>query len=106
MRLIDADALKKAIIKHLCVKSENNLLPAEKSIYDLIDKQHTVEPERKKGKWQPYKHGDDTWHQCSACGVADRYINIVKRDGYPDYRMVCKRNFCPNCGADMRGEQE
>ena len=64
------------------------------------------EQQPKKGKWQPYKHGDDTWHQCSACGVADRYINIVKRNGYQDYRMVSKRNFCPNCGADMRGEQE
>ena len=60
----------------------------------------------KKGKWQPYKYGDDTWHQCSVCGVADRYINIIKRDGCPDYRMVCIRNFCPNCGADMRDEQE
>lgn len=43
MRLIDADALKKAIIKHLCVKSENYLLPAEKSIYNLIDEQPTIE---------------------------------------------------------------
>ena len=60
------------------------------------------EQQPKKGKWQPYKHGDDTWHQCSACGVADRYIEIVKREGYPDYRMVSKKNFCPNCGADMR----
>ena len=60
------------------------------------------EQQPKKGHWQPYKYGDDTWHQCSACGVADRYIDIVKRDGYPDYRMVSKRNFCPNCGADMR----
>lgn len=48
MRLIDADALKKAIIKYLCVKSENNLLPAEKSIYNLIDEQPTVEPEQPK----------------------------------------------------------
>ena len=43
MRLIDADALKKAIIKQLCVKSVKYLLPAEKSIYDLIDKQPTIE---------------------------------------------------------------
>lgn len=43
MRLIDADALKKAIIKHLCVKSEQYLLPAEKSIYDLVDKQPNVD---------------------------------------------------------------
>lgn len=49
MRLIDADALKKAIIKHLCVKSENNLLPAEKSIYNLIDEQPTID----QPKWIP-----------------------------------------------------
>ena len=42
MRLIDADELKKAIINHLCVKSEDYLLPAEKSIYDLIDNQPTI----------------------------------------------------------------
>lgn len=42
MRLIDADELKKAIIKHLCVKSEDYLLPAEKSIYDLVDNQQTI----------------------------------------------------------------
>ena len=97
MRLIDADLLKEDLSRFY-----EGIMPAR----DLIDSQPTVEPERKKGKWQPYKHGDDTWHQCSACGVADRYINIVKRDGHLDYWMVCKRNFCPNCGADMRGEQE
>lgn len=43
MRLIDADELKKAIIKHLCVKSENNLFPSEKSIYNCIDEQPTIE---------------------------------------------------------------
>ena len=31
-----------------------------------------TEKKPKKGYWQPYKYGDDTWHQCSACGVADR----------------------------------
>ena len=46
MRLIDADGLKKAIIKHLCVKSENNLLPAEKSIYNCIDEQPTIEQQK------------------------------------------------------------
>ena len=43
MRLIDADGLKKAIIKHLCVKSERYLLPTEKSVYSCIDKQPTIE---------------------------------------------------------------
>lgn len=58
MRLIDADALKKAIIKHLCVKSENNLLPAEKSIYNCIDEQPTVEQSKKQQpKWIPVSEG-------------------------------------------------
>ena len=55
MRLIDADALKKAIIKHLCVKSENNLFPSEKSIYNCIDEQPTIEllkaQQEQKEKW-------------------------------------------------------
>lgn len=54
MRLIDADALKKAIIKHLCVKSENNLFPAEKSIYNCIDEQPTIELlKEQQPKWIP-----------------------------------------------------
>ena len=48
MRLIDADALKKAIIKHLCVKSERYLLPTERSIYNCIDKQPTIELSKEK----------------------------------------------------------
>ena len=78
-------------------------LISENEIDGIIESLKKQQP--KKGHWQPYKYGDDTWHQCSACGVADHYIYIVKRDGYPDYRMVSKRNFCPNCGADMRDNE-
>ena len=63
------------------------------------------EQQQKKGHWQPYEYGNDTWHKCSVCGVADRYIDIIKRDGHPDYRMECIRNFCPHCGADMRSKR-
>ena len=38
--------------------------------------------ERKRGQWIDLK--------CSICGQVD----------------MSKPNFCPNCGADMRGEQE
>ena len=48
--------------------------------------QPTIEPERKKGKWiNSYKR-----QTCSVC----------KQRGYRSW------SFCPNCGADMRGEQE
>ena len=41
-RLIDADALKEAILRHLSIKGEENLLPAEKSVFDNIIKAKTI----------------------------------------------------------------
>lgn len=49
MRAIDADALKKAVIHHLGIRSEKYLLESERSIYNLIDEQPTVE----QPKWIP-----------------------------------------------------
>ena len=51
-----------------------------------------VEP--KHGKWMPYEFGNEHWHKCSVCGKADEYIN--------DLGLVAVRNYCPNCGCDMR----
>ena len=41
-RLIDADALKESVFHHLCIKGEDNLLPAEKSVFGNIIKAPTV----------------------------------------------------------------
>lgn len=51
----------------------------------------SAEPQRKKGEWD---YTDDMYetYKCSECGF--------NTDDYIEY------NFCPNCGADMRGEQE
>lgn len=64
----------------------------------------SAEPERKKGKWLPYREKSreyigtvlvnisyDYWF-CNACGYR-------VENGQPMY------NFCPNCGADMREEE-
>ena len=50
----------------------------------------TAQPERKTGRWilKPYIYGVA---YCSECDYA-QYINNT--------------NYCPNCGADMRGEQD
>ena len=54
------------------------------------------EPERKKGKWIPQDHNKITdmastmvfyYPKCSECGHSGNYTN-----------------FCPRCGADMRGD--
>ena len=61
---------------------------------DKIAQLPAVRPERKKGKWigiDDFPH--DTW-ECDQCG------GIVEDDD-----RIEDWKFCPNCGADMRGEQ-
>ena len=57
-----------------------------------------------RGNWLPYEFGDYHWHKCSVCGVADKFIETVYRKGFIDTELFSVRNFCPHCGADMRGD--
>ena len=52
----------------------------------------SAQPERKRGKWEIYVISmfDGEGCRCSECGF----------EGVPYW------DFCPNCGADMRGEQD
>lgn len=73
------------------------------------------QPERKKGKWIG-KSG--SLHYCSECGWAlmdsergePTYMGIGYNRENPERWMCCPgwnewlMSFCPNCGADMRGE--
>lgn len=59
----------------------------------------SAEPELKKGQWivkEQFVNSPEfySW-QCSVCGCVLEDPTLDKP--YP---------FCPNCGADMRGEQE
>lgn len=71
-----------------CLESIEALM-AEGKIYDI-----DYEPDRKKGKWN---YGDDMFEYaiCSSCkwdsGEAWEYAKKYFR-------------YCPNCGADMRGD--
>lgn len=63
----------------------------------------SVQPEPKRGKWIEYEQefmlegyletAQKTVRECSVC--------TAKIAG-----MVGIMNYCPNCGADMRGEQD
>ena len=96
-RLIDADALMQAMY-HRAFETDGDTMWQSgcwvryRAIEQTVKEQPTIEPERKKGKWI-----DDTF--CSECGwtheVESGFIGSVKQF-----------SFCPNCGADMRGEQE
>ena len=66
----------------------NGMYLCEKAVRN----QPPVQPERRKGKWI-----DEIY--CSECG----WVNEVE----PGFIGLVKCfNFCPNCGADMRGEEE
>lgn len=55
-----------------------------------IDALPSVTPKRKKGKWRDHQEGDWIYAKCSLCGAV----------------QDSRSNFCPNCGAEMEGEEE
>lgn len=57
----------------------------------------SAQPERKKGTW--VNMGD--FEQCSVC----RGTHLKEFQSYYGKTIWVKSNFCPYCGADMRGEQ-
>lgn len=87
MRLVDADDLLTAFpigdeptVTIACIRATIKHMP-------------TIE-ERKTGKWISLDDSrgkyNDYGYKCSECGE------------HSDY----EENFCPNCGADMRGEED
>ena len=100
MRLIDADAL--------CGFDYERRMTSEEALQILWDRcQHCKETEdairvlkkRPQGEWvEKLDYNRDTYYDCSVCGNSWTTI-----EGTPcDNGM----NFCPNCGADMRGDKK
>ena len=58
----------------------------------------TIQPEPKEGHWIRRDCGLDVECKCSACGYKDF---VSPHDTY-----WFKRNYCPNCGAKMKGERQ
>lgn len=62
----------------------------EEWLYNELEQLAVLYPERPKGKWVRHELWDMPWYTCSKCNF----------HGRNDYK------FCPNCGADMRGDKE
>ena len=62
--------------------------------------------DRPQGEWLPFEFGDERWHKCSCCGTADKYIEYVPRPNGTVGKLVSIRNFCPHCGARMKGADD
>ena len=73
--------------------ADEEIFRAQEVFADCIEELEilpSAQPERKRGKWIPF---DIPWYRCSECG-AERENTV-----FMEY-------FCPNCGADMREENE
>lgn len=68
------------------------------------------EPERMRGRWQEITEGDCSGYDPVLAGYDDPvvgYVCSVCHEGYEKEVMgKTTWDFCPNCGADMRGEQD
>jgi hypothetical protein len=94
MRLINVDALMERLgIAYDCRECDQDnspyctWKPDAVDVCQIIADAPTIE-ERKKGKWIDKSGGIEcAWNYCSVCG--EQAIDLY--------------DFCPNCGADMRG---
>ena len=67
-------------------------------IVDALKQLPPIQPKR--GRWEMGK--DERFVECSECGL------MTTRNELRGIAVFGKNepNFCPNCGADMRGEQD
>ena len=95
MKPIDADRLKAVLEKNFGHTGGASVLE------QLIDEQPSAQPERKKGEWLPDNNNAyEMRFVCSCCKESE----VVPTIGFTKYRPLW--DFCPNCGADMRGEKD
>ena len=62
--------------------------------------------ERKRGEWIKMSDADGIYFACSICGENIPRIAYFdpQFDLFPRLTSIDKTNYCPNCGADLRGE--
>ena len=117
MRLIDADELKKELAKNITIWTFN--VSYDGILAEIIDNAPTVDipcndccadtyrdgyekgkaDARPQGEWLTFS----TNHSIIQCSECTALLNNLRADIFKD--KIGKMNFCPNCGAKMRGEE-
>ena len=74
---------------------------------EFVAELHTYSfPDREKGEWTKIQSGDDKFPEsivCSKCKNENSHLDFDEH-GEPIGKVFITSKFCPNCGADMRGE--
>lgn len=75
---------------------------------DKVALQMAIEAlERKRGEWKPKTPLSKSYRfVCSVCGGTAYYCSGSCASVRNNVKNVCRYNFCPNCGADMRVKGE
>ena len=82
------------------------------AVRDRLKALPSAQPERKKGRWIPVDSysafgGDEATWMAHGNPVAFYYCSECKEEAYAgEDGEPLLTNYCPNCGADMRGEQD
>jgi len=94
-RIIDIPDEDYEFIKNLryVVLARGNTKTIQKHVIDAIKKGELYEIQQ--GEWKVNKYGE---HFCPKCG----HYALYEEDQENDYYEV-QSNFCPECGADLKG---
>ena len=107
--LIDRQAAIEAINIHFGFDIEGEYGSA---VQEVINGLPPAQPERKKGRWIPVDSysafgGDEATWMAHGNPVAFYYCSECKKQAYAgEDGESLLTDYCPNCGADMRGEQD
>ncbi len=101
-RLTDVDALKEAYCRANECEQNHGKMCFCCLMADVLADAPTIDPEslRPKGEWITMTY----WKKRRG----HRVQYVVKKCSVCNFRVKArwKNNFCPNCGADMRGEKD
>lgn len=77
-------------LSHMCSEDENEITVSRANVCAMLKYLPSAQTERKKGKWitNLYAFGEDRY-ECNRC----------HNTAFHCY------DYCPNCGADMRGDE-
>ena len=98
------DCISREAVKEMLSEEWTKYMPMELDInlsfvMEKINELPSVTPQQRIGYWEYVQYDNNpnigNWH-CSECRGICREMHSIK-DAY---------NYCPNCGADMRGDSE